>query len=165
MKINTEKLIELHNSGFSNVKIGKQLNCHDTTVGRILKKLNLHKPKEKIIHTNCVICDSIINNNFKNRSTCSACAVRVRRYKFKVKAIDYLGGACVKCGYNKSISALQFHHINPHEKQFTISGSSNKSWEVLKKELDKCVLLCGNCHSEEHNRYSDEKLLNYIKEH
>ena len=71
------------------------------------------------------------------------------RKRTKVKLVEYKGGKCCKCGYNKSIKALEFHHINPNEKDFTISGKS-WSFEKLKREVDKCVLLCANCHIETH---------------
>ncbi len=165
MNIDEKELIRLYESGLSNVKIGKVLNCHNTTVGRILKKLGLHKPKEKIQHKTCAICENEIKNNSKNRSTCGACAIRIRRYKIKAKAIEYKGGCCQQCGYNKSFSGLEFHHLNPKEKDFSIGRSMNKSWGVLIKELDKCVLLCSNCHSEIHSKQTDEKLLEYIRMH
>lgn len=70
--------------------------------------------------------------------------------KTKLKAIEYKGGKCQICGYNKSIRALTFHHINPEEKSFGISGGT-KSFEKLKPELDKCILVCQNCHAEIHD--------------
>ena len=69
----------------------------------------------------------------------------------KQKALDYKGGKCETCGYNKSYWALDFHHKDPSQKDFTIAGG-NKSFETLKPELDKCSLLCKNCHAEEHER-------------
>jgi len=71
------------------------------------------------------------------------------RKRKKIELVDYKGGCCEKCGYNKSFEALQFHHINPSEKDFTISGKSY-SVERLKKEVDKCILVCANCHIEIH---------------
>lgn len=71
------------------------------------------------------------------------------RNKVKYKAVEYKGGSCIKCGYNKCMSALDFHHVNPVEKDFSISGGT-KSFESIKKELDKCILVCRNCHSEIH---------------
>jgi 5-methylcytosine-specific restriction endonuclease McrA len=79
-----------------------------------------------------------------------------------MKAVAYKGGKCVKCGYNKSLSALQFHHTNPLEKDFGIGDNINRPWDSIKNELDKCILLCGNCHSEEHSKQKDEKLISYI---
>lgn len=86
------------------------------------------------------------------------------RKKRKLELINYKGGKCQICGYYKSSRALQFHHINPDEKDFTISGK-NYSWDKMVKEVDKCILLCGNCHSEVHdeidsNGFSD--LINNI---
>ena len=73
----------------------------------------------------------------------------------KIKGIEILGGKCIKCGYNKSTAALQFHHSNPTLKEFNFN-SSFMSWERYKKELHKCVLLCANCHAELHwNESSD----------
>ncbi len=71
------------------------------------------------------------------------------RQRTKLRAIAYKGGACQICGYNKAVRALQFHHLIPGEKDFNISRAS-KSWQSIKTELDKCILLCSNCHAEVH---------------
>lgn len=71
-----------------------------------------------------------------------------RRFEVKRKVVEYLGGRCIRCGYDKSFVALQAHHRDPGTKRFTISGSHSRSWESIRKELDKCDLLCGNCHAE-----------------
>jgi hypothetical protein len=74
-----------------------------------------------------------------------------RRKKIKEKAINYKGGCCQKCGYNKCVGALEFHHLNPNEKDFSLSSNGySLSWETIKKELDKCILVCANCHREIH---------------
>lgn len=59
------------------------------------------------------------------------------------------GGCCQKCGYNDSVAALDFHHINPDEKEYNpaytvVSGNL----ELARYELDKCILICSNCHRE-----------------
>lgn len=88
-----------------------------------------------------------IDEKKKNRSE----AVRRRRRKVKEMSIEYKGGCCERCGYNKCIGALEFHHINPEEKEFGIAFKGyTRSWEKVKKELDKCILVCSNCHSEIH---------------
>lgn len=66
--------------------------------------------------------------------------------------VERAGGQCQKCGYNKSIRALEFHHPNPLEKDFGLSRNLCKNIDKLKQEADKCVLLCANCHAEEHER-------------
>jgi len=74
------------------------------------------------------------------------------RRNIKLKAIEYKGGECSYCGYNKSVSALHFHHLNPSEKDFSLSGMKTRVFDKIKIELDKCVLLCSNCHMEEHEK-------------
>lgn len=73
-----------------------------------------------------------------------------RRQKLKEIAIKYKGGKCEKCGYNKDLPwVYDFHHINPNEKDFKISNFSG-SEQKMKEELDKCMMLCSNCHRETH---------------
>jgi len=74
-----------------------------------------------------------------------------RRRQIKLKAIQYLGGKCSRCGYNNCAGALHFHHKDETTKEFGLSNKGLiRSWEKVKKELDKCELLCANCHAEEH---------------
>lgn len=72
------------------------------------------------------------------------------RRRRKEELVEYKGGKCEKCGYNKSIRALEFHHLDPTQKDFGIGGS-NYSIERLKDEVDKCIMVCSNCHSEIHD--------------
>jgi len=71
------------------------------------------------------------------------------RKRLKEKAVEYKGGMCECCGYDRAIEALEFHHRNPKEKDFSPSGKSI-SWERMKKEIDKCIMVCANCHREIH---------------
>ncbi len=71
------------------------------------------------------------------------------RQRTKRKLVEYKGGKCKVCGYSKCMDNLTFHHLDPSKKDFQISGT-NKAFETLKAETDKCVLLCRNCHGEVH---------------
>jgi hypothetical protein len=73
-----------------------------------------------------------------------------RRRQLRVRAIEYKGGRCEICRYDKSPAAFDFHHVNPLEKDFEIS-SAPASWDLVKRELDRCVLLCCRCHREVHD--------------
>lgn len=76
-------------------------------------------------------------------------AVAKRRRKIKELAIAYKGGKCEVCGYSKYQGALDLHHVNPKVKEFGIGDKGyTRSWEKVKKELDKCILVCANCHRE-----------------
>lgn len=83
--------------------------------------------------------------------TCSNTQAIDRSRLFKEKCIKYKGNSCSRCGYNKYIGALEFHHLDPTQKDFSISKV--KAWrfdDAIKKELDKCIVLCSNCHKEVH---------------
>ena len=78
-------------------------------------------------------------------------AVRKRRRKVRKMAIDYLGGRCSQCGYDRCMEALEFHHTDSSEKDFGISNRGyTRSWKRVQEEIRKCVLLCANCHREVH---------------
>lgn len=74
---------------------------------------------------------------------------RWRRSDLKDKCLAYKGNGCQRCGYSSCTAALSFHHDDPSSKDFEISRYSG-SFEDLKQELDKCLLLCSNCHIEMH---------------
>ena len=87
------------------------------------------------------------------------------RKVIKKWALDYKGNKCEICGYSKCSEALDFHHINPQEKDFNFSDRDVAlDWEMIKKELDKCILVCSNCHREIHaglrNLYGKEIMKN-----
>ena len=71
----------------------------------------------------------------------------------KLKLIKLKGGRCARCGYGKNHAALVFHHIEPENKSFPLElrSLSNRKWETILDEVDKCLLLCSNCHAEVHN--------------
>ena len=79
-------------------------------------------------------------------------AVRKRRKKVRQMAIDYKGGQCQICGYDRCPEALEFHHLDEAEKDFGISDKGyTRSWSRMKQEVEKCLLLCANCHREVHS--------------
>ena len=82
---------------------------------------------------------------------CGVLAVRKRSLKFKLLAVEYKGGKCEICGYDKYVGALEFHHRDPSKKDFGIGTCTHgHSLNEIKRELDKCDLLCSNCHREKH---------------
>jgi len=104
----------------------------------------------------CRICyKTYIKKDYRKKghkkTKCNSCNVIEARRKRKKECIEYKGGKCKICGYNKCISSLVFHHVDPNKKDFGISEKGiSRSWIIVKKELDKCVLLCQNCHCETH---------------
>jgi hypothetical protein len=96
----------------------------------------------------------------KGRKRCKKCnyeSVAKKRKNYKQILVEYKGGKCEICGYDKCIEALDFHHKDPTQKDFNISASKICNIETLKKEVDKCMLLCANCHREIHYKIRQEK--------
>ena len=102
----------------------------------------------------CPICKSATVSG--NNKICGSCLRIYQRIYRKKKAIEYLGGKCAKCG-RTDLPTLTFHHVDPSLKNYNISewvvGKTgyNMSWETVKRELDKCIVLCYNCHKYEHD--------------
>lgn len=76
---------------------------------------------------------------------------------------------CAKCGYDKCGAALEFHHINPEEKDGQIARmiSNNYTLEAVQNEIKKCIVLCSNCHHEFHflaNNNENYTLDNFLQE-
>jgi 5-methylcytosine-specific restriction endonuclease McrA len=114
---------------------------------------------------NCIVCQTklqgkqskfcsnkckISTTNFKHQNYI---AQQARGLDRKRKLIEIAGGECCDCGYKKNISALEFHHTNPENKSFGIDlrKCSNLQWDKLVEEVEKCILICANCHRERHN--------------
>ena len=83
--------------------------------------------------------------------------VKSQRQKIKEKAVAYKGGKCVKCGYDKCLRSLDFHHTDPSQKDFGIGTFTVMRWERVRQELDKCILICSNCHGELHDELEKNK--------
>ena len=79
-----------------------------------------------------------------NRRTADTQIEKIRKLKK-----DY-GGKCTRCGYDKSFNALEFHHLDPTQKEFHLGNNRGLSEAKLRVELDKCILVCRNCHAELH---------------
>lgn len=125
------EIIKLYEELKSSYKVSERLNVSRNTV---LRYVNIVKKETQTTEERKKkISDNVIK----------------WRKRTKIKLVEYKGGECEKCGYDKCMSALEFHHLDPNKKDFTISG---KSWRYdrLKLEVDKCILVCSNCHKEIH---------------
>lgn len=118
-----------------------------------ITKISKSSVQKYLIDKKSKIPDTRIDKRIKLNKYCA---------DIKQQSVDYLGGKCVKCGYNKCNKALDFHHIDQNLKDFQISGGT-KSFNLLKTELDKCILVCKNCHSEIHDNIDKLKLIEYLK--
>ena len=156
------KLKELVELGLSQRGIAEQLNTSQTNIRYWLKKHNLTTFKPIVNTRECPCCkNNLPLNAFYARrgkdgssvycKECTSNQTLKRQRELKEQAIQYKGGKCSVCDYNKYQGALEFHHLDPSKKDFSISQVRNTSFnDKIKAELDKCVLLCANCHREVH---------------
>jgi hypothetical protein len=87
-------------------------------------------------------------------SWCKTCLYEMQKQRWrdrKKKAVELFGGKCQNCGYNKNYASLDFHHLDPKEKEYGWNRLKELSWDKVIKELKKCICLCSNCHGEIHN--------------
>ena len=121
--------------------------------------LNAEKTESK----QCILCGSTFLPNNYARVYCYECnpegvgatvALRYKKRALKHLLVQYKGGKCERCGYDKCEGALHFHHNDPNEKEFSVAhinlNSNTVSIDSIYAEVDKCSLLCANCHAEEH---------------
>lgn len=120
-----DKAQSLYNEIGNIKKVAKIMNIG---YARLIKHITLKHPSKTVSKSEAVM-------NWRKRT--------------KLALVEYKGGKCERCGYNKCIEALEFHHMDPSQKDFTISGKS-KAFEYLKDEVDKCIMVCSNCHKEIH---------------
>lgn len=126
-----KKMQEFYNEHKSLRKTAKKFNRDKATVIKYIKT----EKREKMS-----------DDDFKKSKSKNVVSWRQRT---KLKLVEHKGGKCKECGYSKCVQALEFHHLDPKEKDFTVSGKS-WSFEKLKREVDKCVLVCNRCHTEIH---------------
>ena len=161
-----EKLI---NEKCSSRAIANRLNCSQSNVKYWLKKYDL-----KTLHRSCknctwdhlcTKCGEIDQSKFYKKPNgraggyCKKCYIvywRIKARERRQRAVEYKGGKCELCGYSKCIASLDFHHKDPNEKDPNFKTARNWKWDRMKREVDKCMLLCKNCHGELHYKEETE---------
>lgn len=168
-----DKILSLHDLGKSYNEISKELGCskgtisfHCNTDGKgteynrpnneqidlikfkfITERKTVKQISEELKFSVYVV--RLITKTLKRELIGTSKKVVNWRKRTKLKLVHHFGGKCQICGYNKYEGALEFHHKDPSEKDFSLSGKS-LSFDKMLEEAKKCVLVCGNCHSEIH---------------
>jgi hypothetical protein len=175
-----EKIIELRKNGKTYNEIKDEMGCSKSLISYYCNKYNLGRPVKKInlttsdifninefykTHTVVETCEKFnISNRILHkyadnkmliltedeRKKRNYGRVKLHRQKIKEMAVIYKGGKCEICGYDKCNWAFDFHHIDKTKKEYSISSNSTLSWDKVKIEVDKCIMLCANCHRELH---------------
>ena len=166
--IDREALRELVDAGLSTRAAAERLGVSQATVRHWLSKHGLEtvraKRRRSIDASLVAAADGDAAGEcprhgpvvFRRRSDgawrclkCRAEAVVARRRAVKAMLVADAGGACVLCGYSRTMEALQFHHRDPATKEFHIAHrGAARSIAKARAEAEKCILLCANCHAE-----------------
>jgi transcriptional regulator with XRE-family HTH domain len=166
--ITRDTLAPLVEAGLSTRQIAARLGLSQSTVRHWLRRHDLATARATrrrllAIHASAddsedatADCPRHGRTQFRRRSEggwrclkCRAEAVVARRRAVKAALVAEAGGACALCGYDRSLAALQFHHVDPAGKLFNIAHRGvARSMSAARKEAAKCVLLCANCHAE-----------------
>lgn len=77
--------------------------------------------------------------------------VTLNRRTTKARLVEHFGGACTRCGYNKCVAALHFHHPDSNKEFGLGAKGGTRAWATMLAEAEKCILICANCHAEEHS--------------
>jgi transposase-like protein len=157
-----EQLEPLVTAGLSIRAIGERLGVSYATVQHWLKKHGLKTRRTveprgsqaRTIERECPVhgLTTFIKYSPTDHHRCEQCRkdrVVDRRRKIKTMLVDEAGGCCALCGYDRYVGALQFHHLDPATKAFSLGVRGiARSLERCREEARKCVLLCANCHAE-----------------
>lgn len=168
-----EKLKALIEKLLSQRQIAKELQCSQASVKHWLKKYKLKTINtRKFEHLGipddkkyCRTCDSVKAKTefYKHgsrsnapQSYCKQCShkrITIKGKQIKMKMVEYKGGKCLDCKLSageNNVCVFDFHHLDPKTKDVNYNTIRWKKWETITKELDKCVLVCANCHRLRH---------------
>lgn len=143
--------------GLTTKEIAEYYGCSIGLIRNLRFKYNLPAKVTTPHIRKCKTCGETNPEKFQKhcKIQCRICKNKSdnkKKQTAKQKYVDYKGGKCEICGYNKYVGSLDFHHLDPSKKEFNLTCSvlNSCSHEYILKELDKCMLVCANCHRELH---------------
>ena len=154
--MNKSELENYVNDGMTIRNIAKLKKVSYTSIRYWLQRYQL-KTRGRKKPFNCHRCGETNSKNFygRQKSLCKKCrdkdALKLQKDK-RIYAIKKLGGKCSKCGYSKYIGSLDIHHLDPNKKDSNFHQMRSWSYNKIDRELTDCVILCANCHREEHHK-------------
>lgn len=131
--------------------------CRVCKVEKELSAFHPHKQCSKGVRGTCRECVTVrLTGWYDNNRAKINEKVRANRQSLKIRAIEYMGGCCFDCKGVFHPCVMQFHHLEPHTKDANPSFFLRGNFEKAKNELDKCVMLCANCHMVRHHAEGTE---------
>ena len=105
--------------------------------------------------TKCRCCQKDFKYKQNQIQLCNICKRKSKRLAYRISAANYKNNECEICGLKRNtiddLEIFDFHHIDKINKSFELGDNiESKKWEIVKQELDKCMMLCANCHRKQH---------------
>lgn len=166
-KVDPDRLRVLVKDGASIQEMGEEFNAGRSTIRYWLRKLKLETERSVRLREARAACQEDLRRTYLRCARhghtafyarpdggfrCGRCrseAVAKRRRRVKKKLVDEAGGRCALCGFDEHPAALQFHHVDPSSKAFHLAeGGMTRGIAKSRAEMQKCVLLCANCHAQ-----------------
>lgn len=159
-------LVELALEGLSIRGMAARLGCSTATVRHWLRKHDVETDRAAKLRStregraggdattlrNCAVHGPttfvLDRDGYYRCPKCRATSVIRRRAGIRAQLLSEAGGCCAICGYARDPAALQFHHLDPASKDFTLRNGDTRSLARMRAEAAKCILLCANCHAE-----------------
>lgn len=155
MKWNSEEELYLKSTYSTRIALGEIAKKLGRTVRSIQRKaaeMGISRPRKIFDAEKLKVRAKKANDKFyENNSKDIYARKKLRRHAMKKDIVSIMGGKCSKCGYNKCITALEFHHEEGEKDSCLTDMIKNCSKQKVLKEIEKCVLLCANCHRETHS--------------
>jgi len=157
-KCNTEFPNRLIIDGFVKILCKRKYCLTCSPFGKYNSRQLTDNPTKEQKKSFCKLCNReyLYDRTKGHRGTqCNSCSVRKSQRKKKQNFVNHFGGKCSKCGYDRCVNALEFHHNGDVDKEDSPSNViMHWSWDRALDELSKCILVCSNCHREiHHNEY------------
>lgn len=100
------------------------------------------------------------NGKKKYKSKCKDCQSLQDGHRKEAIILNVFGAYfCKLCGYDKCKKALEFHHLDASKKEYRIANLNTYKEDTIIKEINKCIIVCANCHREIHDGMHPEYLL------
>lgn len=118
--------------------------------------------------TKCQCCQREFNCRKGHVHLCKNCRRKSKRLAYRISAAEYKNNVCEICGLKRNtiddLEIFDFHHKDKSNKSFELSDNiESKNWDIVKQELDKCIMLCANCHRKQHLYIRNETVVKFAE--
>jgi hypothetical protein len=124
--------------------------------------------KKMFFYDVCICCQNKIRCSQDSVKLCYKCKHKSKRLAYRISSANYKNNKCEICGLERNtiddLDLFDFHHTDRSNKSFELGDKiEERKWEDIKKELDKCMMLCANCHRKQHLYTRQTYIVDYAK--